>query len=89
MHPTAFYGPLASQAQLDLALKFLEIGKKAGNIVTGLGGEGSNIQLTIFMDPPKDNPLLKEIIFGPLQVIQHSEARRGRFPWETMLSLGS
>lgn len=76
-------GPLISQNQLDLVMKYIETGKKEGKLVTGgyrLTGKGHEegffVAPTVFTDLPNHSSLVQEEIFGPVLVIQkfHSEA---------------
>ncbi|CAG8981753.1 hypothetical protein HYALB_00013766 [Hymenoscyphus albidus] len=65
------HGPQVDKIQYDTVLKYIELGKKTGNLL--LSGENSSTNLTvhpvIFTDQPEDSQIMKEEIFGPVCVI--------------------
>jgi len=73
LDPQNMIGPLVDKAQFQKVLSFLENGKKSEAKVKAGGSrhgeKGYFIQPTIFVDVSEDNPLVKEEIFGPVQVI--------------------
>ncbi len=75
-------GPLVSEDQLNTVMKYIELGKKEGKLLTGgfrlTGGDydkGFFVPPTVFTDLPRDSKLVQEEIFGPVLVVQkfHTE----------------
>lgn len=77
-----YLGPQISEAQYDRIMKYIEIGKTEGRLVTGGGHlpasryvgkgkptDGWYIEPTIFADTPEDAVISKEEIFGPVAVV--------------------
>ncbi|ORY17943.1 aldehyde dehydrogenase [Clohesyomyces aquaticus] len=64
------HGPQADEIQHKTVLRYLEMGKQSGDLVTGGGApsdrEGYYIQPTIFTNTPEDAAVMKEEIFGPV-----------------------
>lgn len=64
------HGPQADQIQHETVLKYLEMGKRTGNLALGGGApsgrEGYYIQPTIFTNTPEDATIMKEEVFGPV-----------------------
>lgn len=64
-----FVGPVIDQAAYDKIMKYIEIGKKEGKLVTGGTGDNSKgyfIQPTIFADVDPKAVIMQEEIFGPV-----------------------
>ncbi len=64
-----FMGPLTDQKAFDKVMKYIEIGKKEGKLVTG--GKGDNqkgwyVEPTIFIDVDPNARIAQEEIFGPV-----------------------
>ena len=61
-------GPMSSKAQLDKAIKYLEIGKDENARILHLGGhkKGLFFSPVIFTDCNEDMAICKEEIFGPI-----------------------
>ena len=65
-------GPIASKAEYDKVLKYVEIGKKstarlvAGGGTRKVGGKGLFIEPTVFADASNDSTISREEIFGPV-----------------------
>ncbi|KAH8805097.1 aldehyde dehydrogenase [Xylogone sp. PMI_703] len=72
--PKTFVGPLADKAQYDRVMGLIEQGKTAGaELLTGgsrYGDAGYYVEPTIFVNPPSDNPVYREEIFGPVLSIK-------------------
>ncbi|MCO4880816.1 betaine-aldehyde dehydrogenase [Paraburkholderia caribensis] len=75
--PSTNFGPLASAAQLDKVLGYIESGKKEGaRLVTGGAritdgdyAHGQYVQPTVFADCRDDMKIVREEIFGPVMSI--------------------
>lgn len=67
------FGPIASQAQLDKILEYIEKGKQAGaRLVIGgerVGDKGFFVEPTVFSDCQDDMAIVQEEIFGPVMSI--------------------
>jgi aldehyde dehydrogenase (NAD+) len=71
-------GPLASRAQIDKVLSYIEVGKAEGARVAAGGtratGEGMArghfVRPTVFADVPRESRLLREEIFGPVVAVR-------------------
>jgi aldehyde dehydrogenase (NAD+) len=76
--PGVTMGPLASEAQLEKVLRYIELGQaEGGRVVAGgrrAGGAGWErgcfVRPTIFVDLPATSRLLREEIFGPVVTVQ-------------------
>lgn len=71
-----FMGPVNDQGAFDKIMKYIEIGKQEGKLMTG--GEGDNskgffIQPTVFADVDPKAVIMQEEIFGP--VVGFTKAR--------------
>jgi aldehyde dehydrogenase (NAD+) len=64
------HGPQADKVQYNNVLKYLEIGKKDGKLITGGNPDshenGYFIPPTIFTGLPEDSQIMKEEVFGPV-----------------------
>jgi len=75
--PATHFGPLASAAQLDKVLGFIESGKREGarllaggaRLVEGEFARGQYVQPTVFSDCRDDMKIVLEEIFGPVMSI--------------------
>ena len=75
--PTTNFGPLASAAQLDKVLGFIEAGKSEGarllaggnRLVDGHFAAGQYVAPTVFTDCRDDMRIVREEIFGPVMSI--------------------
>ncbi|WP_227244360.1 betaine-aldehyde dehydrogenase [Paraburkholderia caribensis] len=75
--PSTNFGPLASAAQLDKVLGYIESGKKEGarlltggaRITDGDYAHGQYVQPTVFADCRDDMKIVREEIFGPVMSI--------------------
>ncbi|WAA12607.1 L-glutamate gamma-semialdehyde dehydrogenase [Fervidibacillus halotolerans] len=66
---STFVGPVIDQAAYDKIMRYIEIGKKEGKLLTGGEGDNSNgyyIQPTIFADVDPEAVIMQEEIFGPV-----------------------
>ncbi|MGP7817030.1 L-glutamate gamma-semialdehyde dehydrogenase [Niallia sp. 01092] len=62
-------GPVIDQKALDKILRFIEIGKEEGKLLTGgcrAEGNGYYIEPTVFADVQPDARIMQEEIFGPV-----------------------
>ncbi|CRL21897.1 Aldehyde/histidinol dehydrogenase [Penicillium camemberti] len=68
--PHVNHGPQADEAQFNIVKRYIELGKRDGQLI--LGGEnvtdhkGYFISPTIFTKTPEDAPIMKEEVFGPV-----------------------
>jgi acyl-CoA reductase-like NAD-dependent aldehyde dehydrogenase len=64
------HGPQADETQHKTVLRYLEMGKKSGDLVIGGAApsdrEGYYIQPTIFTNTAEDATIMKEEVFGPV-----------------------
>ncbi|MGT2474277.1 betaine-aldehyde dehydrogenase [Paraburkholderia terrae] len=75
--PSTNFGPLASAAQLDKVLGYIESGKKEGarlasggaRLTDGDCARGQYVQPTVFADCRDDMKIVREEIFGPVMSI--------------------
>jgi aldehyde dehydrogenase (NAD+) len=68
--PKVNHGPQADKIQHATVLRYIELGKKTGNLVTEeQSASGLFINPTIFRDVPEDAQIMKEEIFGPVVII--------------------
>ena len=71
------FGPLASFAQMDKVLNYIELGKKEGarlliggtRATEGTLAKGNYVQATVFTDCTDDMTIVREEIFGPVMSI--------------------
>jgi len=71
-------GPLASRAQLDKGLRYIEIGRTDGarviaggwRIQEGAYARGHFVRPTVFADVPRESALLRDEIFGPVVAVR-------------------
>jgi betaine-aldehyde dehydrogenase len=77
LDPSSQLGPLASAAQRDKVLEYVERGKAEAALVAGgavLEGEpydaGNFVSPAIFADLPADSSLIRDEIFGPVLTVQ-------------------
>jgi betaine-aldehyde dehydrogenase len=70
-------GPVASEAQLERVMRYIQLGSDSARLVTGgrrLGGDpfgnGYFLAPTVFTDIEQDSPLVQDEIFGPVLVVQ-------------------
>lgn len=77
LDPSSQLGPLASAAQRDKVLEYVERGKVEATLVAGgalLEGEqydaGNFVSPAIFADLPGDSSLIRDEIFGPVLTVQ-------------------
>ncbi|WP_028223531.1 betaine-aldehyde dehydrogenase [Paraburkholderia oxyphila] len=76
-NPATNFGPLASAAQLDKVLGYIESGKREGarlvaggaRLVEGEFARGQYVQPTVFADCRDDMKIVREEIFGPVMSI--------------------
>ncbi|MBD3108032.1 L-glutamate gamma-semialdehyde dehydrogenase [Bacillus sp. AGMB 02131] len=67
-----FMGPVIDQASYNKIMRYIEIGKEEGKLLTGGNGnqeEGYFIEPTIFADIAENARLMQEEIFGPVLAI--------------------
>ena len=72
--PNVNHGPQADKVQYDTVLKYIELGKKSGNLIMGGEQNGTKdpnglVPPVIFTDQPEDAQIMKEEVFGPVVVI--------------------
>lgn len=68
--PQVNHGPQADKIQHATVLRYIELGKKTGKLVTDeQSASGLYINPTIFRDVPEDAQIMKEEIFGPVVII--------------------
>jgi betaine-aldehyde dehydrogenase len=75
--PSTNFGPLASAAQLDKVLGYIESGKKEGarlvsggsRLTDGDYARGQYVHPTVFTDCRDDMKIVREEIFGPVMTI--------------------
>ncbi|MDR5818590.1 betaine-aldehyde dehydrogenase [Caballeronia sp. LZ033] len=75
--PQTNFGPLASAAQLQKVLGFIESGKREGarliaggaRLTEGIFAQGQYVQPTVFTDCRDDMRIVREEIFGPVMSI--------------------
>ncbi|MFT0533349.1 betaine-aldehyde dehydrogenase [Castellaniella hirudinis] len=76
--PETNFGPLASQAQMDKTLRYIQQARSQGLRLLAGGGridtpacrQGYFVQPTVFTDCPDDCDLVRDEIFGPVMAIQ-------------------
>ncbi len=70
--PNNYMGPVVSKVAMEGILKYIEVGKKEGRLVTGGGrapGDGYFIQPTIIADVAPTARIAQEEIFGPVLTV--------------------
>ncbi|QJU53460.1 aldehyde dehydrogenase family protein [Herbiconiux sp. KACC 21604] len=69
---TAFYGPVASQTQLDRVLRFFERLPRHARILTGgtSSGPGFFVDPTVIDGVNDDDEIVREEVFGPVLTVQ-------------------
>ncbi|PNP45950.1 hypothetical protein THARTR1_10876 [Trichoderma harzianum] len=68
--PQVNHGPQADKIQHATVLRYIELGKKTGKLITDeQSASGLYINPTIFRDVPEDAQIMKEEIFGPVVII--------------------
>ncbi|KAL7905194.1 aldehyde dehydrogenase family domain-containing protein [Trichoderma velutinum] len=68
--PQVNHGPQADKIQHATVLRYIELGKETGKLVTDeQSASGLYINPTIFRDVPEDARIMKEEIFGPVVII--------------------
>lgn len=68
--PRVNHGPQADKIQHATVLRYIEMGKKTGKLMTEeQSASGLYINPTIFTDVPEDAQIMKEEIFGPVAII--------------------
>lgn len=73
MNPNTQHGPVVDQEQFQRIMKYIELGKKSAQLLTGggrIGNKGSFIQPTLFLEPALDSPIWTEEIFGPVLTVK-------------------
>jgi len=67
------FGPMVSERQLDIVLRYINKGKAEGaRLITGgdrIPGDGYYIQPTVFADVTDDMSIAREEVFGPLMSV--------------------
>jgi aldehyde dehydrogenase (NAD+) len=71
LDPRTQLGPIATQAEYDKVINYIDIGKETARLVAGGGtskinGKGLFIQPTVFADATNDLQISQEEIFGPV-----------------------
>lgn len=69
---TNYMGPVIDQAAFDKIMKYIEIGKEEGKLMTGGEGnaeKGYFIQPTVFADVDEKARIMQEEIFGPVLAV--------------------
>ncbi|KAJ3338198.1 aldehyde dehydrogenase (NAD(P)(+)) ald5 [Gonapodya sp. JEL0774] len=69
-------GPLVDDLQFNNVLKYIDAGKKEGQLLTGgnkVGNAGYFIEPTVFADVPEKSKIMAEEIFGPVVCINTFE----------------
>jgi aldehyde dehydrogenase (NAD+) len=74
LDPNTQIGPIASKAEYDKVLRYVEDGKKTARLVAGGGtrkvdGKGLFVEATVFADASNDIAISREEIFGPVAPI--------------------
>ncbi|CZR68028.1 related to aldehyde dehydrogenase [Phialocephala subalpina] len=73
MDPNTQHGPVVDQEQFQRIMKYIELGKKSAQLLTGgerIGNKGAFIQPTLFFEPSLDSPIWIEEIFGPVLTVK-------------------
>ena len=71
LDPKTQLGPIATKAEYDKILKYVDIGKQTARLAAGggapkIGGKGLFIEATVFADASNDLQISQEEIFGPV-----------------------
>jgi aldehyde dehydrogenase (NAD+) len=69
--PATQIGPIASRAEYDKVLRYVEEGRKTARLTAGgsarrIGGRGLFVEATVFADATNDMTISREEIFGPV-----------------------
>jgi aldehyde dehydrogenase (NAD+) len=73
--PSVNHGPQADEIQFNIVKKYIELGKRTGELILGGGGadakegspkQGYFVEPTVFTGTPEDAQIMKEEIFGPV-----------------------
>ena len=70
--PANFLGPVINEAAMSSILRYIEIGKKEGKLLTGgqrAGGAGYFVEPTVIVDVPPKARIAQEEIFGPVLAV--------------------
>lgn len=68
--PTINHGPQADKIQHATVLRYIDMGKQAGTLITDdQSAPGLFINPTIFTNVPEDAQIMKDEIFGPVVII--------------------
>ncbi len=77
LDPKTEMGAISTRGQFDSIMRYIEIGKKEGKLITGGNrimenglDQGYFLEPTIFTDLPLDSVVVQEEIFGPVLVVQ-------------------
>jgi aldehyde dehydrogenase (NAD+) len=71
LDPNTQIGPIATKAEYDKILRYVEDGKRTARLVAGggtpkIGGKGLFIEATVFADASNNMKISREEIFGPV-----------------------
>jgi aldehyde dehydrogenase (NAD+) len=71
LDPKTQLGPIATRAEYDKIIKYIESGKETAKLVAGggtpkIGGKGLFIEATVFATPSNSIKISREEIFGPV-----------------------
>jgi aldehyde dehydrogenase (NAD+) len=71
LDPKTQLGPIATRAEYDKILKYVDLGKSTAKLVAGggapkIGGKGLFVAATVFADATNDLRISQEEIFGPV-----------------------
>lgn len=69
--PATNFGPQADKIQFDRVMRYVDDGKKTGEMISRPDGDGLFVPPTIFLGQPEDVPVMKHEIFGPVVCINH------------------
>ncbi len=67
-----YMGPVISKRAMDSILKYIEVGKGEGRVITGgehSGGDGYFVKPTVIADVDSKNRIFQEEIFGPVLAV--------------------
>jgi aldehyde dehydrogenase (NAD+) len=73
LQPETQHGPIVDQQQFQRVMGYIEEGKKSARLLTGgsrIGGKGTFIQPTIFLNPSEGSRIWTEEIFGPVLAVK-------------------
>ncbi|RFU24775.1 hypothetical protein B7463_g11570, partial [Scytalidium lignicola] len=76
MDPTSSRGPVVDKSQFKSIMSYIEDGKKSAQLLAGGSQKGNKscfIEPTLFLDPPTDNKVWREEIFGPVLCVRTFE----------------